>query len=112
MSLSLCLSLSSSLSLAGHNVISGEVSHDRGGRDINSQTQIQIQSVSTSTGVGHNMISGDIPHDGRGRDSHLRATGRPHWQIGLGKKPVLMFCTTGRVCHQEHIGKLKMCNFL
>ena len=40
------------------------------------------------------MISGDVPHDGRGRDSHLRAAGRPRRQIGLYKKPLLMFGTS------------------
>ena len=40
------------------------------------------------------MISGDVPHDGRGRDSHLRAAGRPRRQIGLCKKPLLMFWTS------------------
>ena len=49
MSLSLCLSLSSSVSLAVNNVISGEVSHDRGGRDINSQTQMNNYLIMLSS---------------------------------------------------------------
>ena len=54
------------------------------------------------TEVGHNVISGDVSHDGRGRDSHLRATGGPHWQIGLCKKPQLMFWRILRLLPVNH----------
>ena len=68
-------------------------------KNVGSRNQ---KSLDVCTEVGHNVISGDVSHDGRGRDSHLRATGGPHWQIGLCKKPQLMFWRILRLLPVNH----------